>query len=131
MPRRFTEEEKAHILARAAEIGTAAAAKEAGVHYNSVLKWASSVKAVKKSVEMPGDLVERLSSQIALKGEEVEALEEALKGKKAELKTLLKARQKAEKEKELLDAAEKKKKLVEAVMNSGKSVDEIMAFLNR
>ena len=42
----------------------------------------------------------------------------------------MKARQKAEKEKELLDAAEKKKKLVEAVMNSGKSVDEIMAFLN-
>ena len=31
----------------------------------------------------------------------------------------------------MLDAAEKKKKLVEAVMNSGKSVDEIMAFLNR
>ena len=81
MPRRFTEEEKAHILARAAEIGTAAAAKEAGVHYNSVMKWASSVKAVKKSVEMPGDLVERLSSQIALKGEEVEALEGSSKSR--------------------------------------------------
>ena len=80
---------------------------------------------------MTGDLVERLSSQIALKEEDIQNLEEALKAGKAELRELLKARQKAEKEKELLDAAEQKKKLVEAVMNSGKSVDEIMEFLNR
>ena len=32
---------------------------------------------------------------------------------------------------DICDAAEKKKKLVEAVMNSGKSVDEIMEFLNQ
>ena len=39
MPKRYTPEEKAQILARVAEIGAAAAAKEAGVNYNSVLNW--------------------------------------------------------------------------------------------
>ena len=133
MFKRFTDEDKARILARVTEIGAAAAAREAGVSYNSVLRWVHEgpANAVKKGVEMTGDLVERLNAQISLKEEDIQNLEEALKGKKAELRELLKARQKAEKEKELLDAAEKKKKLVEAVMNSGKSVDEIMAFLNR
>ena len=132
MPKKFTEEEKARILARVAEIGAAAAAREAGVSYNSVLKWMKgSANAVKKGVEMTGDLVERLNAQIEAKEEDIQNLEEALKGKKAELRELLKARQKAEKEKELLDAAEKKKKLVEAVLSSGKSVDEIMEFLNQ
>ena len=132
MFKRFTDEDKARILARVAEIGAAAAAREAGVSYNSVLKWMKgSANAVKKGVEMTGDLVERLNAQIEAKEEDIQNLEEALKGKKAELRELLKARQKAEKEKELLDAAEKKKKLVEAVLSSGKSVDEIMEFLNQ
>ena len=132
MFKRFTDEDKARILARVAEIGAAAAAREAGVSYNSVLKWMKgSATTIKKGVEMTGDLVERLNAQIEAKEEEIKELEEALKGKKAELRELLKARQKAEKEKELLDAAEKKKKLVEALMNSGKSVDEIIAFLNK
>ena len=80
---------------------------------------------------MPKKFAEEEKAQILAKEEDIQNLEEALKGKKAELRELLKARQKAEKEKELLDAAEQKKKLVEAVMNSGKSVDEIMEFLNR
>ena len=37
MPKKYTPEEKAQILARAAEIGAAAAAREAGVNYYSVL----------------------------------------------------------------------------------------------
>ena len=132
MPKKFAEEEKAQILARVAEIGAAAAAREAGVSYNSVLKWMKgSATAVKKGVEMTGDLVERLNAQISLKEEDIQNLEEQLKERKAELKELQRAKAKAEKEKELLDAAEKKKKLVEALMSSGKSVDEIMAFLNR
>ena len=133
MPKKFTEEEKARILARVAEIGAAAAAREAGVSYNSVLRWVHEgpANAVKKGVEMPGDLVERLVAQIEAREEGIKELEEALKERKAELKELQKAKMRAEKEKELLDAAEEKKKLVEAVMNSGKSVDEIMAFLNK
>ena len=132
MPKKFAEEDKARILARVAEIGAAAAAREAGVSYNSVLKWMKgSANAVKKGVEMTGDLVERLNAQIALKEEDIQNLEEQLKERKAELKELQRAKAKAEKEKELLDAAEKKKKLVEALMNSGKSVDEIMDFLNK
>ena len=132
MPKKFTEEEKARILARVAEIGAAAAAREAGVSYNSVLKWAKgSATVIKKGVEMTGDLVERLDAQIEAKEEDIQNLEEQLKERKAELKELQRAKAKAEKEKELLDAAEKKKKLVEALMNSGKSVDEIMEFLNK
>ena len=49
MPKKFAEEEKAQILARVAEIGAAAAAREAGVSYNSVLKWMKgSANAIKK-----------------------------------------------------------------------------------
>ena len=133
MFKRFTDEDKARILARVAEIGAAAAAREAGVSYNSVLRWVHEgpANAVKKGVEMTGDLVERLNAQISLKEEGIKELEEALKGKKADLKALLKAKAKAEKEKEQFEAAEQKKQLVEAVMNSGKSVDEIIAFLNK
>ena len=133
MFKRFTDEDKARILARVAEIGAAAAAREAGVSYNSVLRWVHAdknpIKAVKKGA--PGDLVERLNAQIEAREEGIKELEEALKGKKADLKALLKAKAKAEKEKEQFEAAEQKKQLVEAVMNSGKSVDEIIAFLNK
>ena len=59
MPRKFTTEEKSQILARVAEIGATAAAKEAGVHYNSILKWMKeskdTVKAgAEKIATMPG-----------------------------------------------------------------------------
>ena len=50
MPKKFTTEEKAQILARVAAIGAAAAAKEAGVSYNSILKW---MKKSKESVTKP------------------------------------------------------------------------------
>ena len=39
MPKKYNPEEKAQILARATEIGAAAAAREAGVSYNGLLKW--------------------------------------------------------------------------------------------
>ena len=132
MPKKFAEEEKAQILARVAEIGAAAAAREAGVSYNSVLKWMKgSANAIKKGVEMTGDLVERLNAQIEAKEEEIREIEAALKGRKAELKELLKAKAKAEKEKEKVKEAEEKKQLVEAVMNSGRSMEEILEFLNK
>ena len=44
------------------------------------------------------------------------------------LKELQRAKAKAEKER--AEAAEEKKRVMEAVMKSGKSVDEILSFLN-
>jgi ATP phosphoribosyltransferase regulatory subunit HisZ len=92
---------------------------------------AGKASAVKAGMEMTGDLVERLSAQISMKEEEIKELEESLKGRKAELKELLKAKGKAEKEKEKVKEAEEKKKLVEAVMSSGRSMEEILEFLNK
>ena len=133
MPKKYTPEEKAHVIARAAEIGAAAAAREAGVSYNGLLKWmhAGKESAVKAGMEMTGDLVERLSAQIESKEEEIQNLEASLKDRKTELKALLKLKVKAEKEKEAAKAAEEKKKLVEAVMSSGRSMEEILEFLNK
>ena len=132
MPKKYTPEEKAHVIARAAEIGAAAAAREAGVSYNGLLKWMHAGKeSVKSGMELTGDLVEKIGAQIEAKEEEIKELEESLKGRKAELKELLKAKAKAEKEKERVEAAEQKKQLVEAVMNSGRSMEEILEFLNK
>ena len=135
MPKKYTPEEKARILARATEIGAAAAAREAGVSYNGLLKWMHAAKnpvtAVKSGMEMTGDLVEKIGAQISMKEEEIQNLEAALKAGKTELKELLKAKAKAEKEKEMAKAAEEKKQLVEAVMNSGRSMEEILEFLNK
>ena len=75
--------------------------------------------------------MEKIGAQIEAKEEEIKEIEEALKGRKAELKELLKAKGKAEKEKEKVKEAEEKKKLVEAVMNSGRSMEEILEFLNK
>ena len=132
MPKKYTPEEKAHVIARAAEIGAAAAAREAGVSYNGLLKWMHAGKEkVKAGVEMTGDLVEKIGAQIEAKEEEIKEIEAALKAGKSELKELLKAKVKAEKEKEAAKAAEEKKKLVEAVMSSGRSMEEILEFLNK
>ena len=135
MPKKYTPEEKARIIARAADIGAAAAAREAGVSYNGVLKWIHAGKeGVKSGVEkiaaLPDEKIELLNDQISAKEEEIREIEESLKGRKGELKELLKAKAKAEKEKEMVKAAEEKKKVVEAVLNSGRSMDEIMSFLN-
>ena len=60
MPKKYTPEEKAHVIARAAEIGAAAAAREAGVSYNGLLKWMHAGKeSIKSGMELTGDLVER------------------------------------------------------------------------
>ena len=132
MPKKYTPEEKAHVIARAAEIGAAAAAREAGVSYNGLLKWMHAGKeSAVKGMELTGDLVEKIGAQIESKEEEIREIEAALKDRKAELKELLKAKVKAEKEKEAAKAAEEKKKLVEAVMNSGRSMEEILEFLNK
>ena len=88
-------------------------------------------ESVKSGMELTGDLVEKIGAQIEAKEEEIREIEAALKDRKAELKALLKAKAKAEKEKETAKAAEEKKKLVEAVMSSGRSMEEILEFLNK
>ena len=132
----YTLAEKAHILARVSEIGAAAAAKEAGASYNSVLRWVKESKdtvkdGVEKLAALPGEVVERINTEIAAKEEEIGNLEESLKLRKAELKELQKAKAKAEKQKEAFEKAEEKKRLAEAVMNSGRSVEEILEFLKK
>ena len=140
MPRKYTKEEKTHILALVAEIGAVAAAKETGASYQIVLKWMKenttsfdgSVKdGVSKFATFPAEVVEKLNAEIENKEEEIKGLEETLKMRKAELRELQKAKVKAEKEKELFEAAEEKKKIVEAVMKSGRSAEEIMEFLKK
>lgn len=132
----YTPAEKAHILARVSEIGAAAAAKEAGASYQSVLRWVKEGKdtvkdGMEKIAALPGEMVEKVNAEIAAKEEEISNLEEDLKARKRELKELQKAKAKAEKQKEAFEKAEEKKRVVEAVMKSEKSVDEILSFLKK
>ena len=132
----YTLAEKAHILARVSEIGAAAAAREAGASYNSVLRWVKEGKdTVKNGAEklaaLPGEVVEKINAEIEAKEEEIRYLEENLKIRKSELKELQKAKAKAEKQKEVFEKAEEKKRLAEAVMNSERSVEEILEFLKK
>ena len=95
MPKKYTPEEKARIIARAAEIGAAAAAREAGVSYNGLLKWMHAGKeSVKSGMELTGDLVEKIGAQIEAKEEEIKEIEEALKGRKAQMMSPMISQQK-------------------------------------
>lgn len=146
MRKTYTTEEKNNILARVAEIGAAAAAKEAGASYNSVLRWVKeskqsldgAVEAVSNAVKTgekkisahPEEILEKIRAEIEIKEEEIKEIEESLKLRKNELKELQRAKVKAEKEKEAFEEAEQKKQLVEAIMKSGRSAEEIINFLN-
>lgn len=128
MPRKIASEKKAAVLKRVAEIGAAAAAREAGVSYQSVLKWAK--EGAEKVTAIPGDTVEKIDAQIKETEEKIGKAEGTLKVLKAELKALQKAKAKAEKEQALINEAENKKQVVEAFLKSGKSVEEVLEFLN-
>ena len=127
----YTAEEKNTILTRAAEIGVSKTAKEYGVPYATVAKWMSA------STPLNTDIAARIEAC----GEEIEKLDKALKAKKMELKALQKLKAKedkvAEKRREAeakaeadRKAAEDRKRLIHALSESGKSVEEILAFLN-
>jgi transposase-like protein len=138
MPRKtYTQEEKQNILSRAAEIGVSKAAKEYGIPYATVAKWRKENGAV------PGDEVgaSDTAELIAICEEEIVTLTDALKAKKNELKALQKQKAREEKAEEKRreaeakaeaerKAAEDKAKLLQALTESGKSVDELLAFLN-
>ena len=134
----YTNAEKKEILIRAMAIGVGKAAKEYDMSYQTLLNW------WKKKEEFLGDQSVSGSDtdeKIQYVQAEIDNLNEAIKAKKAELKELLKqkakeAREEAKrKEKEAKAEAERKveeekKQLLNALMESGKSIDEIMAFLN-
>ena len=134
----YTNAEKKEILIRAMAIGVGKAAKEYDMSYQTLLNW------WKKKEEFLGDQSVSGSDtdeKIQYVQAEIDDLNEAIKAKKAELKELLKqkakeAREEAKrKEKEAKAEAERKveeekKQLLNALMDSGKSIDEIMAFLN-
>ena len=134
----YTNAEKKEILIRAMAIGVGKAAKEYDMSYQTLLNW------WKKKEEFLGDQSVSGSDtdeKIQYVQAEIDNLNEAIKAKKAELKELLKqkakeAREEAKrKEKEAKAEAkrkveEEKKQLLNALMDSGKSIDEIMAFLN-
>jgi small-conductance mechanosensitive channel len=138
MPRKiYTLEEKQSILARAAAIGVSKASKEYGVPYATVAKWRKENDFSKNDEVATSDT----SARIAACEEDIVALNESLKVKKNELKALLKQKAKEERaEEKRREAAAKaeaerkaaadKEKLLQALSESGKSVDELLAFLN-
>jgi transposase-like protein len=138
MPRKiYTHEEKQTILNRAAEIGVSKAAKEYGVPYATVAKWRKESGAFLRNEVIASET----PALIAACEGEIVALTESLKEKKNELKLLLKQKAKEDKAEEKRreaaakaeaerKAAEDKKKLLQALTESGKSVDELLAFLN-
>ena len=86
----------------------------------------------KKTVVNTPDInisIDSLDEQIKATEAEIESMTAALKDKKAELKTLIKAKEKAEKIAAEKKAEEDKARLLEAVAASGKSIDEIVEML--
>ena len=73
--------------------------------------------------------IESLDEQIKTTEAEIESMTASLKDKKAELKALLKKKDKAEKAAAEKKAEEEKARLLEAVAASGKSIDEILEML--
>ena len=74
-------------------------------------------------------LAQPLDTQIAAAEAEVEKLSAELKAKKAELKTLLKAKAKADKAAAKKQLEENREKILDAVAASGKSVEEVLELL--
>lgn len=141
---KYTDEQKKEVLKKVAELGAAKAAKESGIHYNTVLKWlkeskpvkeakTTAKKAAKKVEEVSAGTLEELNTQIEQTESEITQLTEALNTKKNELKELQKAKAKAEKiiekEEALRKEAAEKEAVLDALKNSDKSLDEILAFL--
>ena len=86
----------------------------------------------KKTVVNTPDInisIDSLDEQIKATEAEIESMTAALKDKKAELKALIKAKEKAEKIAAEKKAEEDKARLLEAVAASGKSIDEIVEML--
>ena len=83
------------------------------------------------SSEMIAGKIAAIASSINDIEAEIEDLTAELKEKKADLKSLKAAREAAEKQLEIRKAEEDKARLINAISTSGKSMEEIMAFLNQ
>ena len=77
------------------------------------------------------DFTVDFSAEIARVEEEIAALTEQLKEKKAELKKLVKDKVEADKVAAEKKAEEEKAKLLDAVTASGKSIEEIIEMIQR
>ena len=119
------------IFTRTTEIGISKAAKEYEVPYATVAKWMSA------STPLNTDT----AACIAACKEEIGKLDAVLKAKRNELKRLLKQKEKEDRAAERRRAAEAKteadrkaaedrEKLIQALSESGKSIEEILRFLN-
>ena len=86
-------------------------------------------KNKKKIIVTAATSVEDINLQIVKLEAEIAELTIALKNKKAELKSLNKARIAAEKQADQMKQEAEKKKILEAVEKSGKSIDEILEML--
>ena len=73
--------------------------------------------------------IDSLDEQIKATEAEIESMTASLKNKKAELKALIKAKEKAEKLAAEQKAEEDKIRILDAVAASGKSIDEILEML--
>ena len=144
----YTPEKKEEILKAVAAVGAAKAAKENGVSYATVLKWAKEAsgaaieegkKAVKTAAKVVEDVsvgaLESINAQIEATEADIEQLSEELAAKKAALKDLQKAKAKAEKilekQEEMRKAEEERAQVLDALKNSDKSLEEILAFLEK
>ena len=74
---------------------------------------------------------ENIEEKIAEVEKEIADLTAKAKGKKAELKKLVKAKEQALKIAAEKKAAEDKEKLMKAVADSGKTVEEVLEFLKK
>ena len=75
------------------------------------------------------DTIENIDEKIAAAESAIATLTEELKARKAELKSLTKAKIEAEKLAAEKKAEEDKAKLMDAIAASGKSLEEIIGFL--
>lgn len=74
-------------------------------------------------------VIENVDEKIAALEAEIAGLQESLKTKKLEMKALVKAKDKADKAAAAKKAEEEKAELLEAIEKSGKSLEEVLAFL--
>ncbi len=130
----YTDDFKNEVVSKAAKIGAAAAAREAGVSYQSLLKW---MKGSSVSHSAGNSNTSELIAQV---NAEIEQINASLKEKKNQLKALAKqlakeekeeAKRRAAEEKRLAQekAAEEEKALLSAIEKSGKSYEELMELL--
>ena len=92
-------------------------------------KGSKNKKTIAKATAAVQQAADSISEKMAEVGNEIVALTEQLKAKKAELKQLIREKAKAEKAAAKKKAAEEKAKLLKAVESSGKTVDEILAMI--